>query len=158
MKKHTAKESYFTMALLLFFSPCSSQTDMFVHDGEKVFIYIIATSDWRVALCPFSCHLKVGVPEPLAVMISLHGAGAGSWCSLWTTHPVKRSLRQACSEPVLFWKPQSLCKRAQYFNYSYLRQFLSQGFIFSHNKGWRKFSEWKSWTSPFHYQGLRDAQ
>lgn len=29
---------------------------------------------------------------------------------------------------------------------------------FSHNEGWRKFSEWKSCTSPFHCQDLKDAQ
>lgn len=118
---------------------------MFIHDGDKVFIYIIATSGWWISICPFSWHMNVGVFEPLAVTIGLRWACAGSWCSLWSTHPaipVRCSLKQACREPVLFWKPGSFCKRAQYFNYSYLRQFLSQGFIFSHNKGWRKFSEW----------------
>lgn len=49
-----------------------------VHDGENIFIYIISVSVGWWSICAFPCHLKVGVPEPLAVTVSLHSVCVGS--------------------------------------------------------------------------------
>lgn len=167
MRKLTAKESYLAMTLLestglLVLVPLR-KLYYFSTMEEKVLIDIISVSHgWR-CICTFPCHVKVGVPESPAVTVSLHRACTGPWCPLWTIHPalpVRHFHKQAYREPLLFWEPGSFYERAtkEYFKYSYLTQFLNQGSIFSHSKEWRKFSEWKSWTCPFHCQGLRDAQ
>lgn len=55
----------------------------FVHCGKNIFIYIAATSDRWLSICSFSCHLNVGIPQPLAANITLF---RWSWWSLWTIH------------------------------------------------------------------------
>lgn len=154
------------MSVFFFFRSCSSQKEsciIFVHNGKIVFILYCCHS--RLTVIYLALFMSSERRHPSATCCQYHPFQSFCW-SPGDQHPpccLRCSLKQAHREPTLIWKAGSFCKRALYFNCIHfnginLIRFLSQALIFSHNKGWRKFSEWKSWTSLFHCQGLRDAQ
>lgn len=153
MRKHTDKDSYLAKSVFSFFRSCSSQKAvLYLYTMEKLSFFLHCcysrlTDIYLPLLMSSQCR------HPSATCCQYHPFQSLCWVLvIFMNHPpccLRCSLKQAHREPTLIWKPGSFCKRALYFNCIHfneinLIQFLSQVLIFSHNKGWRKFSEWKS--------------